>query len=220
MPACGDFTANAAAGESCDAGGVDTAACDADCTAAACGDGDVNALAGETCDAGAQVATCDGDCTAPVCGDGIRNVPAGEECDDGNVAPGDNCDAACATECVTPGALATTLGGINAHHGNFFDVTAVAAIRIESIDAHLPATSNVVEHAYGPEGGDLRVRAELDGDTAVITVSDDGRWRAPRGANRGRGSALMAAASDELTVNRRPDGTDVMIRRRLGKERA
>jgi hypothetical protein len=29
----------------------------------------------------------------------------------------------------------------------------------------------------------------------------------------------MAAASDELTVDRRPDGTDVIIRRRLGKGR-
>jgi anti-sigma regulatory factor (Ser/Thr protein kinase) len=82
------------------------------------------------------------------------------------------------------------------------------------------AASNVVEHAYGPEGGDLLVRAELDGDVAVVSVRDRGAWRAPRGTDRGRGRGLMAAATDDVTVERGPDGTVVVLRRRLGKEEA
>jgi serine phosphatase RsbU (regulator of sigma subunit)/anti-sigma regulatory factor (Ser/Thr protein kinase) len=128
-------------------------------------------------------------------------------------------EPAAALELAFP-ALAGTLGDIRAGLRRW--LTEVRATRADEVDLLLAvgeATSNAVEHAYGPEGGEVRIRAELDGDTAVITVSDDGRWRAPRGSNRGRGNALMAAASDELTVDRRPDGTDVTIRRRLGKGR-
>lgn len=77
------------------------------------------------------------------------------------------------------------------------------------------ATSNVVEHAYGPEGGTMTVRLELVPPDLVVTVRDTGRWRAPRGADRGRGTQLMRAASDDLQVDHRPDGTDVTIRLRL-----
>src|SRR5262249_43259619 len=38
--------------EQCDSGGVDTAACNADCTLARCGDGHLNRAAGEECDDG------------------------------------------------------------------------------------------------------------------------------------------------------------------------
>jgi anti-sigma regulatory factor (Ser/Thr protein kinase) len=76
--------------------------------------------------------------------------------------------------------------------------------------------SNVVEHAYGPDGGLLNVRLELDPPDVVITIRDWGRWRPPRGVNRGRGNSIMAAVGDEVVVDRRLDGTEVVIRRRLG----
>jgi anti-sigma regulatory factor (Ser/Thr protein kinase) len=77
------------------------------------------------------------------------------------------------------------------------------------------STSNVVEHAYGPGGGTLTVRLELQPPDVVVTVKDSGRWRPPRGTNRGRGSHIMAAVGDVI-VDRGPDGTEVVIRRRLG----
>ena len=49
------------------------------------------------------------------------------------------------------------------------------------------ASSNVVEHAYGPKGGIVHVRLELQGPDVVVAVRDTGRWRPPRGDNRGRG---------------------------------
>lgn len=78
------------------------------------------------------------------------------------------------------------------------------------------ATSNVVEHAYGPEGGTVNVRLELEPPDVVVTVGDTGRWRPPRGSDRGRGTRIMEAAADEMAVDRRPEGTRVVIRRRLG----
>jgi len=79
--------------ETCDDGG-ESAACDADCTAAMCGDGVTNATAGETCDDGGESAACDADCTAAMCGDGVTNTTAGETCDDGGES------AACDTDCT------------------------------------------------------------------------------------------------------------------------
>jgi cysteine-rich repeat protein len=84
-------------GEACDAGGVDTAGCDHDCTLPACGDSIFNVEA-EACDAGGKnTAGCDSDCTAPVCGDFVFNAAAGEACDTGGEDT-----AACDSDCTLP----------------------------------------------------------------------------------------------------------------------
>ncbi|HYF47538.1 MAG TPA: SpoIIE family protein phosphatase [Acidimicrobiales bacterium] len=77
------------------------------------------------------------------------------------------------------------------------------------------ATSNVVEHAYGPDGGNLDVRFERDGSDVVVTVRDTGQWREPRGVDRGRGSLLMERCTDALNVDRGVEGTTVTLRRAL-----
>lgn len=80
------------------------------------------------------------------------------------------------------------------------------------------ASSNVVEHAYGPDGGELQVRFERAGSDVTVTVRDQGNWRAPRGSNRGRGTLLMERCTDEVHVERGPDGTTVTLRKALGGE--
>src|SRR5207248_371148 len=92
-------------GEQCDSGGVDTAACDSDCTLPVCGDRHVNKAAGEDCDEGGiDTPTCDADCTLPRCGDRHVNKAAGEECGDGNT----ECDATPpAVSCVAAPASGT-----------------------------------------------------------------------------------------------------------------
>ena len=77
------------------------------------------------------------------------------------------------------------------------------------------ATANAVEHAYGAAGGTVTVRAELDGDDVLVRVSDTGNWRPPRGQGRGRGTLIMQTTTDDFRVDRRTDGTDVILRRRL-----
>jgi len=77
------------------------------------------------------------------------------------------------------------------------------------------AFSNAVEHAYGPADGEVETNARLDdGDVSVI-VRDFGRWRAPRGENRGRGFALMEKLMDSVRVEKRQAGTEVRMTRTL-----
>lgn len=122
---------------------------------------------------------------------------------------------------ITVPAVASALSEVRAGLRRW--LTDAGASREEQIDMLLAvgeATSNVVEHAYGPEGGEMVVRAELHDDVAEVTISDRGRWRAARGTNRGRGSNLMVVTADEVRVDRRDDGTDVVLRRRLAGGRA
>jgi len=80
------------------------------------------------------------------------------------------------------------------------------------------ACTNAVEHAYGPGGGTVTVHLELQLPDVLATVRDTGRWRPPRGENRGRGTMFMRNCSDDLRIDHGPTGTNVVIRRRLGKE--
>jgi cysteine-rich repeat protein len=87
---CGDGIPGT--GEQCD-DGVETAACDGDCTAVLCGDSHTNVLAGEQCDDGGMLGGCSDECTLPVgeCGNGEPNLF--EDCDDAGDSA--TCDADC-----------------------------------------------------------------------------------------------------------------------------
>ena len=86
------------------------------------------------------------------------------------------------------------------------------------------AATNAVEHAYGPGPASYQVVGDWDQATGVVslTVRDWGRWRSPRGQDRGRGIDLMNALMDEVTVDRggpSADGTCVQMRRQLAGRR-
>ncbi|MGH3550938.1 MAG: ATP-binding protein, partial [Pseudonocardiaceae bacterium] len=80
------------------------------------------------------------------------------------------------------------------------------------------ACTNAVEHAYGPSGGTVKVHMELQLPDVIATVADTGRWRPPRGADRGRGTLFMRNCSDDLRIDHGPTGTTVVIRRRLAEQ--
>jgi len=83
------------------------------------------------------------------------------------------------------------------------------------------AISNVVEHAYPPDGpaGDARLYAweVLDhqfGERRVVTViTDSGRWKPPATdpGFRGRGLAMMAGCMGSLQIESTPAGTTVIM---------
>jgi anti-anti-sigma factor len=79
------------------------------------------------------------------------------------------------------------------------------------------AASNVVEHAYGPTGGPLDVHATYADGVVWITVRDRGQWRPARDEGQGRGLSLMRELVDEAHVVRSPAGTELLLRRRLGR---
>lgn len=75
------------------------------------------------------------------------------------------------------------------------------------------AINNVIEHAYGPAGGNVRVCAWRDGEAVVVEVSDHGRWRSdrPDGPQRGRGILLMQGLVDSVDFRKAPEGTTVRL---------
>jgi anti-sigma regulatory factor (Ser/Thr protein kinase) len=79
------------------------------------------------------------------------------------------------------------------------------------------AFANAVEHAYGPGDGSVQLDAALADQEISIIVRDFGRWREPRGENRGRGLNLIEAVMDSLTVVKGDrEGTEVRMVRKLG----
>ncbi|TMJ07400.1 MAG: response regulator [Bacillati bacterium ANGP1] len=83
----------------------------------------------------------------------------------------------------------------------------------EILVACCEACSNVIEHAYGAADGDVEVRGHMTEHEVEMTVRDWGRWRPPRGMNRGRGLRLIEELMRHVTVTPRPDGTTVHMQR-------
>ncbi|HZV79298.1 MAG TPA: SpoIIE family protein phosphatase [Candidatus Binatus sp.] len=81
------------------------------------------------------------------------------------------------------------------------------------------AIMNAIEHAYGVRGGSVRVRAGLQDGRVSVEVIDTGRWRTPRDDDRGRGLEIMSGLVDDVTVNRRREGTTINLVASLDSKR-
>jgi anti-anti-sigma factor len=95
--------------------------------------------------------------------------------------------------------------------------TDIASIEI----AVLEAATNSVEHAYPDGGGTVRVEGQLDGQGRVcMSVIDRGTWRpAPADpGHRGRGLMMMRGCMDTVEIDDTPDGTALLLDRRLRRE--
>jgi GAF domain-containing protein/anti-sigma regulatory factor (Ser/Thr protein kinase) len=79
------------------------------------------------------------------------------------------------------------------------------------------ACANAIEHAYGPGRAEFAVEASYDAGRVAITIADQGRWRPPRGTNRGRGLPLMRELMDDVEIAQGEDGTAVTLVRTLGR---
>ncbi len=79
---------------------------------------------------------------------------------------------------------------------------------------------NAIEHAYGSGDAQFEVEARVEGGEVLLCVRDEGRWREPRGGDRGRGLAIIESLMDEVRVTPGRRGTTVRMRRRLGSRLA
>lgn len=74
------------------------------------------------------------------------------------------------------------------------------------------ACANAIEHAYAPTPSAFALETTVDEGVVTVVVRDAGRWRRPRGTNRGRGLTIMEAAVDEFDVRQGAEGTEVVLR--------
>jgi anti-sigma regulatory factor (Ser/Thr protein kinase)/putative methionine-R-sulfoxide reductase with GAF domain len=77
------------------------------------------------------------------------------------------------------------------------------------------ACANAIEHAYSPAPASFDLEASRTNGEITVAVRDRGRWRPPRGSNRGRGLSIMVAAMDDVQIDRTDNGTEIVMRRRL-----
>lgn len=77
--------------------------------------------------------------------------------------------------------------------------------------------TNAVEHSRAQPGKQIHVRVELIlGEIVRLSVRDFGQWRfRTHTTDRGRGLVLARKLTDSLAVQRYPDGTEVVLHRRL-----
>jgi anti-sigma regulatory factor (Ser/Thr protein kinase) len=78
------------------------------------------------------------------------------------------------------------------------------------------AFANAIEHPMNANGSGVDVEAMLSGSELTVTVRDYGLWREHRLREEGGlGLPLMRSLMGSVDVKRRPDGTTVVLRRRL-----
>jgi anti-sigma regulatory factor (Ser/Thr protein kinase) len=82
------------------------------------------------------------------------------------------------------------------------------------------ACANAIEHAYSPGRAHFEIDASLRDARLRLTVRDQGRWREPRGAHRGRGIMLMRSLMERVDVDHGEHGTVVVLERSLASARA
>jgi anti-anti-sigma factor len=80
------------------------------------------------------------------------------------------------------------------------------------------ACTNVIDHAYGADGGVVTVHLELQFPDVVVTIGDTGQWGLAPVWNRGRGTLFMRNCSDDVRIDHGATGTTVVIRRHLFAE--
>ncbi|SEG81390.1 PAS domain S-box-containing protein [Thermomonospora echinospora] len=81
------------------------------------------------------------------------------------------------------------------------------------------ACANAIEHGHRHTPGDtVRLRAEAFADNLRLTIADTGRWKPPQPhahPHRGRGTALMRAMMQQVTITPGPAGTTVDMHTRI-----
>jgi anti-sigma regulatory factor (Ser/Thr protein kinase) len=81
------------------------------------------------------------------------------------------------------------------------------------------ACANAIEHGHRDSpGATIRLRAETFVDSLRLTVIDSGRWKTPQpeaNAHRGRGTALMRALMEQVTITPGSTGTTVDMQTRI-----
>jgi len=100
----------------------------------------------------------------------------------------------------------------------FYLAVGLSAERIELLQVAVgEAIMNSIEHAYGVKGGDVRVRAWVEGGNLIIDISDRGHWRSPHYDGGGYGLRVVKGIVNNVELNRTDSGTIVRLRQPVGR---
>ena len=81
------------------------------------------------------------------------------------------------------------------------------------------ACANAIEHGHRDNPGDIiHLRAESFVDSLRLTITDSGRWKTPEpeaNTHRGRGTMLMRALMEQVTILPGSTGTTVDMHTRI-----
>jgi serine phosphatase RsbU (regulator of sigma subunit)/anti-sigma regulatory factor (Ser/Thr protein kinase) len=115
-------------------------------------------------------------------------------------------------------ARARSLAGIRRAVSRWLeDVDVPSGEAKEVVTAVSEAASNVVEHAYGPSGGSITIRAKREPDRVHVAIRDTGEWRAFEvDRHRGRGLRLMQGLMDHVEIGSSASGTIVTMQKQVG----
>jgi serine phosphatase RsbU (regulator of sigma subunit)/anti-sigma regulatory factor (Ser/Thr protein kinase) len=79
------------------------------------------------------------------------------------------------------------------------------------------ACTNVVQHAYPTDPGEIELTAQLVGDEVHLTVRDGGTWRPPADRGGGWGLMMIEELMDDVQLVRTSTSTEVRMVRRLSQ---
>jgi anti-sigma regulatory factor (Ser/Thr protein kinase) len=111
-------------------------------------------------------------------------------------------------------ARASSLVVIRRALGRWLDDIGVSPMTAMAIvTAVSEASTNVIEHAYGPAGGTISIAGDSQNDLVEMRVRDTGRWRGSSRGGRGNGLRLIRGLMDEVSVEPTDQGTTVRMRK-------
>ncbi len=79
------------------------------------------------------------------------------------------------------------------------------------------AITNSIQHAYGVQGGAVRVKGRVDAGKLVVDIADSGRWRDPHDDGGGFGLQILKSIVSDVTIDTDEQGTTVHFVHPIGR---
>jgi anti-sigma regulatory factor (Ser/Thr protein kinase) len=92
------------------------------------------------------------------------------------------------------------------------------AVSSDVVAAVWEACANAVEHPLDPRSREIVVEADARSALVSVSVRDSGRWHeGPSAVARGFGLRMVSGLMDDVLIDRRPEGTEIKMVRRLSR---
>ena len=79
------------------------------------------------------------------------------------------------------------------------------------------AITNSIQHAYGVQGGVVRVQGHVDSGRLVVEIADTGRWRGPHEDGGGYGLQILKSIVTDVSIDTDERGTTIRLVHPIGR---